>query len=159
MSEALVRRYFDALARLDGEAMAQCLHPMVSYSDPVFADLRGDDVGWRWRLMTRGASDMHLAYDIVRGDARKAQVQWQARYRFAGSARQVSNKVLTTLTFWDGTIVRQIDEYDFARWSRSSAGVLAWAVCALPGARAALQRRALHRLRAFIDRETTGNNQ
>ncbi|MCL4748137.1 MAG: nuclear transport factor 2 family protein, partial [Burkholderiaceae bacterium] len=125
MSEALVRRYFDALARLDGEAMTRCLHPMVSYSDPVFADLRGDDVGWRWRLMARGAADMHLAYDIVWGDAHKAQVQWLARYRFAGSHRQVSNQVCTTLTFWDGTIVRQIDEYDFPRWSRSSAGVLA----------------------------------
>ncbi|HEY5634196.1 MAG TPA: nuclear transport factor 2 family protein [Burkholderiaceae bacterium] len=151
MSEALVRRYFDALARLDGEAMAACLHPLASYTDPVFPDLRGDEVGWRWRALTGGATDMHLAYDILFGDERKAQVQWQASYRFAASGRKVSNRVLTTLTFWDGKIVRQTDEYDFRRWARASLGAPGWLLGWLPALQRAAQRRARSQLRNSIN--------
>ena len=154
MSESLVRRYFDALARLDGEAMAACVHPMASYSDPMFPDLRGDAVGWRWRMLTSGATDMHLAYDIVFGDERKAQVKWQAQYRFVSSGRSVSNQVTSTLAFWDQKIVRQVDEYDFLRWSRSSLGLAGALLAQLPPLRRAAQRRARQQLQGFIDNVT-----
>jgi hypothetical protein len=152
MSEALVRRYFDALARLDGEAMAACYHPAASFSDPVFPDLRGERVGWRWRMFARGAADMHLDYDIVFGDERKAQVEWELRYRFAGSARPVHNKGLSTLAFWDDRIVRQIDEFDFWRWSRSSVGLLGLLFGGLPPVRSMVQRRATEQLDRYIER-------
>lgn len=152
MSEALVRRYFDALARLDGETMAACYHAAASFSDPVFPDLRGERVGWRWRMLTRGAADMHLDYVIVFGDERKAQVEWQARYRFAGSGRPVRNQVLSTLAFWDDRIVRQVDEFDFARWSRSTLGPAGLLLGALAPLRALAQRRAARQLDRYIER-------
>jgi ketosteroid isomerase-like protein len=152
MSEALVHRYFDALARLDGEAMAACYHPEASFSDPVFADLRGERVGWRWRMLTRGARDMHLDYVIVFGDERKAQVEWKARYRFAGSGRVVRNQGLSTLTFWDERIVRQVDEFDFWRWSRSSVGLIGMLFGGLAPVRSMVQRRAAEQLDRYIAR-------
>lgn len=153
MSEALIRRYFDAFARLDGEAMAACYHPAASFSDPIFPDLRGDRVGWRWRLLTRGAADMHLDYAIVFGDERKAQVEWEARYRFAGSGRRVHNKALSTLAFWDDRIVRQVDEFDFWRWSRQALGVSGWLLGWSPAFRARVRHEARRQLDRFIERE------
>jgi ketosteroid isomerase-like protein len=152
MSEALVRRYFDAFARLDGEAMAACYHASASFSDPIFPDLRGERVGWRWRMLTRGATDMHLDYVIVFGDERKAQVEWQSRYRFAGSGREVRNQGLSTLAFWDGRIVRQIDEFDFWRWSRSSVGLMGTLFGGLGPVRGMVQRRAAAQLERYIAR-------
>ena len=146
MSEALVHRWFDALARLDGEVLAACYHPSASFSDPLFADLRGARVGWRWRLLARGATDMRVTYDILGGDDRKALVRWRARWRLAGSGRAVANEVESTFAFWDGRIVRQVDAFDFWRWSRSSLGLAGWLLGWIPALRRAAGRRALQQL-------------
>jgi ketosteroid isomerase-like protein len=150
MSEALVRRYFDAFARLDGEAMAACYHPAASFSDPVFPDLRGERVGWRWRMLARGATDMHLDYVIRFGDERKAQVEWTAGYRIANAGRRVRNEAVSTFTFWDDRIVRQVDEFDFWRWSRSSVGLAGLLLGWMPPVRAAAQRRAMEQLDRYV---------
>ncbi len=150
MSEALVRRYFDALARLDADALAACYHPSASFSDPIFPDLRGERVPWRWRMLARGAADMHLDYVIVFGDERKAQVKWTAAYRFAGSGRRVRNEVVSTLALWDGAIVRQVDEFDFWRWSRSSLGFAGLLLGWFGPAQRLAQRRAAEQLDRYI---------
>ena len=152
MSDALLRKYFDAFARLDGETMASCYHASASFSDPVFPDLRGERVGWRWRMLARGARDMQLTWDVLFADERKAQVRWQARYRLADGGRAVTNEVLSTLALWDETIVRQVDEFDFWRWSRSSLGLAGLALGWMPAVRAAAQREALAQLDRYIAR-------
>lgn len=146
MSEALLHRWFDALARLDGESLAACYHPSASFSDPVFPDLRGARVGWRWRMLTRGATGMKLSYDILHGDERKAVVRWRACWRLAGSGREVRNEVLSTFAFWDDRIVRQVDEFGFWRWSRSSLGLPGLLLGWIPALRRAATRRALAQL-------------
>lgn len=146
MSEALVHHYFDALARLDGEALAACYHPSASFADPLFPDLRGERVGWRWRMLARGGTDMRLSYDILGGDERKARVRWRARWRLADGGRPVANEVLSTFTFWDGRIVRQVDEFDFWRWSRASLGLPGLLLGWMPPVRRLAQRRALQQL-------------
>jgi hypothetical protein len=150
MSEALARRFFDALGRLDGEAMAACFHPAASFSDPLFPDLRGERVGWRWRMFARGATDMHLDYAVLFADERKGQVQWRVQYRFAGSGRRVVNEGLSTLAFWDDRIVRQVEEFDFWRWSRSSLGLAGWLLGWVPPLRELARRRALEQLDRFV---------
>lgn len=146
MSEALLHRWFEGLARLDAEAIAACYHPSASFSDPLFPDLRGERVAWRWRMLVRGASDMRLTYDILAGDERKASVRWRARWRLGGSGRAVSNEVLSTFAFWDGRIVRQVDEFGFWRWSRESLGLPGLALGWIPAVRRAAGRRALAQL-------------
>ncbi|HWS76627.1 MAG TPA: nuclear transport factor 2 family protein, partial [Quisquiliibacterium sp.] len=143
MSEALLHRWFDALARLDADALAACYHPAASFADPLFPDLRGERVAWRWRMLVGGAADMHLTYDILAGDDRKASVRWRARWRLAGSGRAVSNEVLSTFAFWDERIVRQVDEFGFWRWSRASLGLPGLALGWIPAVRRAAGRRAL----------------
>lgn len=85
-------------------------------------------------------------------DERKAQVRWQARYRLADGGRAVTNDVLSTLALWDETIVRQVDEFDFWRWSRSSLGLAGLALGWMPAVRAAAQREALAQLDRYIAR-------
>lgn len=147
MSEALIHRYFDALARLDGEALAACYHPSASFTDPIFPDLRGAQVGWRWRLFAHGGSAMRVSYDILGGDERKARVRWRGQWRLA-DGREVANEVSSTFTFWDELIVRQIDEFDFWRWSRASLGVSGLLLGWCPPVRRLAQRRA----RVLLDR-------
>lgn len=147
-----MRRWFAALERLDGDQLAACYHPSASFCDPVFPDLRGERVGWRWRMLASGATDMHLDYDIRYGDERKAEVQWDARYRFAISGRPVRLQASSTFTFWDNRIVRQVDEFSFWRWSRASVGAAGLLLGWMPWVRTGAQRRARANLDAYIAR-------
>jgi ketosteroid isomerase-like protein len=127
--EQTLHRFYQAFQSLDASTMAQCYHPMASFSDPVFKDLRGDQIGAMWQMLTRGAmrakGDWSLSYEIHSGNERKALVTWTAQYSF-GPGRKVVNQVTSHLAFWDGLIVRQIDEFNFWRWARQALGITGW---------------------------------
>lgn len=160
MSEALVRRFYDGLAALDSAGIVGCYHRQASFTDPVFPDLRADQVPARWKMLLRGITQgagagapagdsLALTYRIVRGDDRKAVVTWEARYRLAG--RVVHNRIESSLTFWDELIVRQVDEFSFWRWSRQALGPPAWVAGWLPPYQRAVQQQAARRLRDFMN--------
>ena len=155
MSEALIRRFFDAFAALDGAAMAACYHPQASFSDPVFPDLRGGEPGAMWRMLTAAAArsgDFRVDYRIARSEERKAQVLWEAHYPYR-PGRKVHNRVRSTLTVWDGAIVRHVDEFAFWSWSRQALGASGWLLGWAPAYRRAVQRAARGQLDRFIARE------
>ncbi|MBN9426274.1 MAG: nuclear transport factor 2 family protein [Burkholderiales bacterium] len=155
MSESVIRGFYEAFARLDGAAMAASYHPQVSFSDPVFPDLRGAQVGSMWRMLSAAAAasnQFKLDYRILMCDERKAMVRWQADYRYAGN-RKVRNSVLSTLTIWDDAIVRHVDEFPFWRWSRQALGTTGWLCGWAPPYQRAVQRAAQRRLELFMARE------
>lgn len=155
MSDALIRRFYDAFAALDGAAMSACYHRQVSFSDPVFPDLRGAEPGAMWRMLTAAAArsgGLRLEYRIGFADERKAQVLWEADYVYRGG-RRVHNRVRSTLAIWDDAIVRQVDEFAFWPWSRQALGVSGWLLGWTPAYRRAVQRVARAQLDRFIERE------
>lgn len=127
--EQMLHAFYQAFQQLDACAMARCYHENASFSDPVFKDLRGDQIAAMWTMLTRGAmrskGDWSLSYTIISGNERKAMVQWEAHYTM-GPGRTVHNQVTSHLAFWDGLIVRQIDEFDFWRWARQALGPTGW---------------------------------
>ncbi len=147
--EATLHRFYTAFQSLDAAAMAACYHPNASFSDPVFKDLRGEKIAAMWLMLTQGAmrsrGDWSLEYSILSGNERKAMVQWDARYSFAGR-RKVHNRVTSHLAFWDGLIVRQIDEFDFWRWSRQALGPSGWVLGWNKQYQAAVSAAAIRRL-------------
>ena len=73
--EALIREFYAAFARHDGAAMASLYAPDAEFSDPVFTDLRGDEPGLMWRMLTDGAEPIgstpaafqkHLAMEMAK---------------------------------------------------------------------------------------------
>ena len=60
MSDELVVRFYDAFARLDGDAMAACYAPDARFSDPAFGELRGEEPGAMWRMLTGRAQDLKV---------------------------------------------------------------------------------------------------
>lgn len=111
----LVTRYFESMAALDIDAMARCWHKQISHSDPLFEDLRGATVRDRWAWQSSHCRRFKLQFNLQFVDERKAQVGWRANYLFG--TRPVDIVGRTALTLWDGTIVRQVDEFQFSRWS------------------------------------------
>jgi hypothetical protein len=118
----ILAQFYDAFNSLDAKTMASMYHEQASFSDPAFPDLRGGRIGMMWAMMCRRAKNFSLTYKILFADERKAQVEWQANYLYGGK-RKVENHILSTISLWDGLIVRQVDEFDFPRWAKQALGL------------------------------------
>jgi ketosteroid isomerase-like protein len=122
-NEALLRKFYESFARLDGEAMAACYAPDVRFSDPVFPDLQGERAGAMWKMLTGRARDLKVEASGFRADDRTGEAHWEAWYSFSATGRQVHNIIDARFEFRDGLIVRHDDTFDFWRWSRQALGV------------------------------------
>ncbi|MBI5515122.1 MAG: nuclear transport factor 2 family protein [Deltaproteobacteria bacterium] len=127
---ALLERFYQAFSRRDGEAMARCYAPDATFTDPVFQDLRGEEVGAMWRMLCKRAKDLELTWRDVTGDDTRGGASWEARYTFSGTGRRVHNVITARFVFRDGLIIEHRDVFDLWRWTRMALGpvgvVLGW---------------------------------
>jgi ketosteroid isomerase-like protein len=149
---ALIRRLYEALDARDGESMAACYAPDARFSDPVFGDLRDDEPGAMWRMLTERSDD--LAVDLVEhgADGDRGWARWVATYTFTQTGRPVTNDVRASMLFRDGLIVEHRDRFDFYRWSRQALGTPGLLLGWTPIVRGAVRRRAREGLDEFLAR-------
>jgi ketosteroid isomerase-like protein len=119
-TRTVLTRFYDALARRDGEAMAALYAPDARFEDPVFR-LAGADIGRMWIGLTRRAKKFDVSYTIVEEGPASGRVEWTARYLFGGR-RPVVNVIHSELFLEHGRIVRQLDRFDFPLWAAQAMG-------------------------------------
>jgi ketosteroid isomerase-like protein len=146
----LLERFYDAFARLDGAAMAQCYAPDASFSDPVFVGLRGEQPGGMWRMLTSRAREFVVKLVSNDADESEGTAHWVARYKFAQTGRPVVNDVHSQFRFAGGLITSQVDDFDFYRWSRQALGLPGLLLGWTPFLRGNVQRKARVELDRFL---------
>ena len=119
---ALLQRFYEAFARLDGAEMAAAYAPDVRFSDPVFPDLEGERAGGMWRMLTGRAADLRVEASGIEAGPERGRAHWEAWYTFSLTGRRVHNVIEARFEFRDGLIVRHEDQFDFWRWSRQALG-------------------------------------
>jgi ketosteroid isomerase-like protein len=146
----LIARFYEAFGRRDGDAMAACYTPDARFSDPVFTDLRGPEVGGMWRMLTSRADDLEI--DLVEHEAseERGSAHWIARYTFTQTGRHVVNDVRGRFGLADGLIATHCDDFDFHRWSRQALGTSGLLLGWTPVLRGAVRRRARAGLDEFL---------
>lgn len=149
-NEALVRRFYEAFARRDGEAMAACYHPEIRFSDPVFPDLKGREAGAMWRMLCERGKDLELTFDGIEADGDRGRAHWEARYTFSVTGRKVHNVIDASFRFRDGKIVEHIDVFDFWRWSRMALGPVGTLLGWTPLVKGKVRSQARRGLDAFL---------
>jgi ketosteroid isomerase-like protein len=118
----LIERFYAAFDAKDGDAMAACYAPDATFSDPVFTDLRGDEPGDMWRMLTGQAKDLSVELLEHDADGERGSARWLARYTFTKTGRPVVNDVRARFAFRDGRIADHKDEFSFNRWARQALG-------------------------------------
>lgn len=119
----IISDFYEAFARRDGDAMATLYHPDVSFTDPVFTELKGAHAGAMWKMLTQRASDLKVEHSGVSADESVGHAHWEAWYTFSATGRKVHNIIDATFRFSDGKIISHADDFDFWRWSRQALGV------------------------------------
>jgi ketosteroid isomerase-like protein len=148
----LIERFYEAFGRRDGDAMAACYAPEARFSDPVFRDLRGEEPGAMWRMLTSRADDLRI--ELVECDAadESGVAHWLADYTFTQTGRKVHNDVHARFRFADGLIADHVDSFGFHAWARQALGpsglLLGWT----PLIQGAVRKRARAGLDEFMTR-------
>ena len=147
--EALIREFYAAFARKDGDAMATCYHPDVFFSDPVFPSLHGDEAADMWRMLLSRGKDLEVTLDSATADDGGGRAQWTARYTFSRTGRKVVNVISALFAFRDGKIVRHHDSFPFWRWASQALGPAGAALGWLPPLRWKVRKDAAKSLAAY----------
>jgi len=144
----VVARLYEAFARRDGDAMAACYAPDAHFRDPAFGDLRGEEIGAMWRMLTGRAED--LSVELLEHDETSAH--WVARYTFTQTGRHVVNDVRARFVVRDDRIVEHVDEFSFWKWSRQALGPAGLALGWTPPLRSRVRATARKGLDQFMQR-------
>jgi hypothetical protein len=142
----LITKFYDAFSRGDAETMVTIYAPDAKFSDPVFPDLRGDEVKNMWRMLCKRAKDFKLTFDSVKADDKTGSAHWEAHYLFGGK-RRVHNIIDAKFEFENGLVTRHDDHFDFYRWSKQAIG----APAVMLGWTGTFQRMIQGRTRKLLD--------
>jgi ketosteroid isomerase-like protein len=147
--EQLIRRLYTAFADGDGEAMAACYTADARFSDPVFVDLRGEEPGAMWRMLTGRSKDLEVTLSEQEADGRRGSAHWLADYTFS-TGRRVHNDVRAEFRFENGLIAEHRDSFSFYAWARQALGPVGLALGWTPILRGNVQRQARSQLDEFL---------
>jgi ketosteroid isomerase-like protein len=148
-NDELIQRFYAAFARCDGDAMAACYTPDAQFSDPVFTDLRGEEPGAMWRMLTGRAQDLEITLVEHEAGDERGTAHWLADYTFR-TGRKVHNDVHAEFRFRDGLIAEHRDSFSFHGWARQALGPVGLALGWTPIVRGKVQREGRAGLDEFI---------
>jgi ketosteroid isomerase-like protein len=145
-----IRTLYAAFARRDGAAMAACYAPGARFSDPVFTDLRGDEIGAMWSMLCERARSLEIRLVDAAASGDTGTARWDADYPFSKTGRIVHNRIAARFVFRDGLIVEHVDTFPLWKWTRMALGAKGVLLGWLPPVQAAIRREADKGLRAFL---------
>jgi hypothetical protein len=129
--------------------MAACYAPDARFSDPVFTDLRGEEPGAMWRMLTGRAKDLEIKLVEHGAEGEQGSAHWLANYTFR-TGRKVHNDVRADFRFEDGLIIEHRDSFSFYAWARQALGPVGLALGWTPIVRGKVQREARVGLEEFL---------
>jgi ketosteroid isomerase-like protein len=121
-NQALIERFYEAFDRHDGETMAACYGPNARFEDPAFGELRGEEPGAMWKMLTGRADDLRVRLVEHDADETTGSAHWLADYTFTQTGRKVHNDVQARFRFADGLIAEHDDSFGFHAWARQALG-------------------------------------
>lgn len=153
-NDELIERFYAAFDRHDGETMAASYAPDARFSDPVFPDLRGNEPGAMWRMLTGRSKDLRVELAEHEADDTRGSAHWIAHYTYEG--RPVVNDIRATFRFQGGKIAEHDDVFSFPRWARQALGPAGLLLGWTPLLRSAVRKKARAGLDEFLAADSAG---
>lgn len=141
-----IEQFYSAFQERDWATMGACYHPEAHFSDPVFPDLDANGVKAMWKMLLSSGPDLRIEFEVLEENATGGTVEWDAYYTFSASGRKVHNAVTSKFVFKAGSVIEQVDVFNFWRWSRQALGLKGTLLGWTPLMRNKVQRTAASRL-------------
>jgi ketosteroid isomerase-like protein len=122
--EQLIHHFYTSFQNRDAEGMVSCYHPEITFKDPGFGELKGEEAKNMWRMLLSRAQDLKIEYKDVKVEGDTGKAHWEAYYTFSKTGRKVHNIIDASFKFKDGKIISHIDTFDFWKWSSQALGIV-----------------------------------
>lgn len=129
--------------------MAACYHKEAVFSDPVFPELKGEQIGAMWTMLCLQAKTLEIDVHDIKIDGDVGTAKWEARYEFGKPPRQVHNIIQARFLFSEGKILSHEDQFSFWKWSRMALGPLGLLLGWQKGVQKKIQEQAFKNLKKF----------
>ena len=124
INEELIRKFYTAFQKRDAGGMNSCYSDEITFFDPVFGLLRGEQVRAMWEMLCTNAKDFSLTFsNITSLDEEYSTCEWVASYTFSKTGRHVVNKIKANMRFADGKIIEHSDAFSLHKWSKQALGI------------------------------------
>jgi hypothetical protein len=102
--------------------MISCYHDDITFTDPAFGELKGDDAKAMWKMLCRNAMDLRIEYSNITASLKKGSAHWEARYSFSKTGRKVHNIIEAEFEFKDSKIIKHTDNFNLHKWASQAMG-------------------------------------
>jgi len=121
----IITSFYQAFQRRDAPLMVSHYSKNVSFTDPAFGTLTGDQARNMWTMLVTSQKGklFDIKYNNVIGTESGGSAHWQATYIFSQTGRKVVNEIDATFVIVDGKITKHIDSFDIHKWARQAMGL------------------------------------
>ncbi|MGH8912555.1 MAG: nuclear transport factor 2 family protein [Acidimicrobiia bacterium] len=119
----VISRLYASFAAHDGAAMAGLYRSDAVFSDPVFGELNGAQVGDMWQMLLSAADDLTVQAGTIDADDSGGTARWTADYSYGSARRPVHNEVLARFEIDAGLIATHHDTFSFPSWAGQALGL------------------------------------
>lgn len=126
-TEELLTRLFRCLNAHDPIGMAECYGEEAAFQDIAFILLNKREIHAMWDMICsdnkkRIKSDIEATVKELSANDSTGRAVVIDDYTFRDTGRKVHNQIVSTFSFQDGKIIKQIDECDSVSWGRQAFG-------------------------------------
>jgi uncharacterized protein len=150
----LIRKFYTAFQARDADSMNDCYHAEITFSDPAFGTLRGQEVSSMWRMLCERGKDLEVQFGDIHVENENGGAHWEAWYTFSKTGRRVHNIIEASFVFQGGKIIRHRDMFNLWRWSSQALGTLGTILGWTPFVQSAIRKEARRGLEQFIQKQT-----
>ena len=123
-NKELIEKFYTSFAKGDAEGMVSCYHDDITFEDPAFGPLKGEDAKNMWRMLVKNSNgQITIHHNNVEANAKTGRANWVAEYTFSKTGRKVINRISAQFEFKDGKIIHHKDTFDFHTWAGQALGL------------------------------------
>jgi hypothetical protein len=97
--KGLIETFYTAFQQRDAATMISCYHDDITFTDPAFGELKGDDAKAMWKMLCGNATDLRIEYSNITASLKKGSAHWEAWYSFSKTGRKVHNVIEAVFEF------------------------------------------------------------
>jgi len=147
-NEQLIANFYKSFAAGDAEGMVSNYADDITFKDPAFGLLKGNDAKNMWRMLLKNA-ELKVTADNITADNNTGSASWVAIYKFSLTGRRVVNKVSAKFEFKGGKIIKHTDYFSFWKWAAQAFGLKGYLLGWTPLMKSKVRQQALARLNKF----------
>lgn len=126
MEQTIVDQFYQAFSEKDWSKMQACYHQDVTFTDPAFGTLKGDNAREMWRMLCEQGKDLKITYSTEKVSDNHQKAHWEAWYTFSKTGKKVHNVIDANFEIKDGLIYRHIDQFNIHKWASQALGFQGW---------------------------------